>query len=73
MNTQQDTSSVFHIEMLDEYHAGLLRLQFPQKEWLFETDDALEAFATEDDACAAQRAHRSTNGVDPVTGGNPNA
>lgn len=62
-----DNSSVFHIEMLDDLEVWETR--FPGKPWLFDTDESsVQAFATEDEACAAQRAYRASKGFDPMTG-----
>lgn len=60
-----DTSSVFHRDMLDAKH----REKFPaDKPWLFETADHLQTFATEREACRAQRNYRSDNGFARWTG-----
>lgn len=62
-----DNSSVFHVDMLDD--APEWRKQFPDAEWFFDTDDLpVQAFATENEACAAQRVYRLLKGFDPITG-----
>jgi len=62
-----DNSSVFHVDMLDD--AEIWRAKFPGKEWLFDTDESVvQAFATENEACAAQRNYRIANGFNPETG-----
>lgn len=61
-----DNSSVFHVEMLDD--ATQWEAKFPGKSWFFDCDEApVRAFATEDEACAAQRAYRAARGFDPIT------
>jgi hypothetical protein len=62
-----DNSSVFHVDMLDDIDEWTER--FPGRPWLFDTDESpVQAFATEDEACAAQRAYRVAKGFDPITG-----
>ena len=63
----QDTSNVFHIDMIDDEAKAALCYE-PGRDWLFETDDDIQVFATEEAACAAQRQHRSRLGFDPMTG-----
>ena len=60
-----DTSDVFNIAMLDAEHASKFDPNLP---WIFETEEDQNAFATEEEACAAQRDHRRMNGFDEVTG-----
>lgn len=68
-----DSSAVFNIETLDEE----FRVKFDAaKPWIFEHDAPSSAdchfvqtdFATEEEACAAQRAYREGLGFDPMTG-----
>ena len=60
-----DTSSVFHIELLD----ADIQAAFDQsKPWIFETDLGQWAFATEEEACREQRQYRVETGFDPMTG-----
>lgn len=60
-----DTSSVFHLQMLDAEH----RANFDAgKPWLFETHDTLMQFETEEAVCDAQREYRTARGFDPLTG-----
>lgn len=62
---KMDNSSVFSIAMLDLDH----RAQYDgSRPWVFETDQGQWLFATEDDACAEQRAYREQTGHHPVTG-----
>ena len=59
----QDNSAVFHRDALDpEYRGG-----FPLP-WIFQADDDTMSFATEDEACAAQRMYRIANGFNPIAG-----
>ncbi len=60
-----DSSSVFHIDMLDQAHRANFSDAAP---WIFETDGDRKTFATEDEACAAQRGLRAAMGFDPMTG-----
>lgn len=61
-----DNSAVFSLSTLDAHIAGKLD---PTKPWLFDNDeDGLTQFGTEEEACAAQRAYRTKNGFDPITG-----
>ena len=60
-----DTSAVFHIDMLDEVHRANFDPEFP---WVFETDSTISCFQTEEAACADQRNYRITLGFDPITG-----
>jgi hypothetical protein len=60
-----DSSAVFHVEMLDTESVGF----DPACPWILETDeDGAQFYATEDEACAAQRAYRAAHGFDPETG-----
>lgn len=62
-----DNSSVFPVEMLGDLEKW--EALFPGKPWLFDTDEfSVQAFSTEDEACAAQRAYRVERGFDPMTG-----
>lgn len=62
----RDDSNVFHISALDPEFAAAFD---PLKPWVFEFgDDGQECFATEDEACAHQRAYREERGFDPMTG-----
>jgi hypothetical protein len=58
-------SDVFHRDMLDDEHAANFPLARP---WIHESDDFQETYATEDEACAAQRAYRASVGLNPITG-----
>lgn len=61
-----DTSSVYSIEMLDSDCAKALAHLGP---WLFDTnDEGVKGFPDEDAACAAQRQYRTARGFDPITG-----
>ena len=61
----RDTSSVYHIDMLD----AEVRENFSEDEpRVFETEGDLRTFPTEDQACAKQRSYRIAIGADPVTG-----
>lgn len=60
-----DTSSVFHIDMLDKNDRANFSIDAP---WLFQTDDGIVAFVTEADACLAQRVYRRAKGLHPTTG-----
>lgn len=62
----RDNSSVYHIDMIDG--EAKERLCEPGKEWIFETDDDITIFASEDEACTWQRAYRRKLGFDPMTG-----
>lgn len=64
-----DTSSVFHISILDtEFQAA----HDPATPWLFEYEHGSEggqiAFATEEEACKMQRDYRRAHGFDPLSG-----
>ena len=59
-----DTSAVFHRDMLDDPSIVM-------GQWLFDTNEGLQVFTTEKEACAAQRAYRIAHSFDPITG-NPN-
>ncbi len=62
-----DNSSVFHVDMLD--NADEWRSKYPGKEWFFDTtENDIQAFSTEDEACKAQRDYRIAIGYDPITG-----
>lgn len=55
---------VFSRDMLDPEYAAHFKLP-----WLVQYEDgAIDEYATEDEACAAQRAHRRAVGRDPLTG-----
>jgi hypothetical protein len=55
---------VLAIDGLDAENAS----QF-EKPWLVShADGRIDEYDTEDEACAAQRAHRAANGLDPMTG-----
>jgi len=58
-----DYSAVFTRDLLDAKHRRLFK-----KLWLFETDEELSEFDTEEEACAAQRAYRAAHGFNPITG-----
>ena len=58
-----DSSNVYHKDMLDPEH----RWGSTNKPWVFEGDGS-EEFATEDGACAAQRAFRRKNNFNPYNG-----
>lgn len=60
-----DTSTVYHIDTLDDDFAVAFDPALP---WVFETDTAQQCFATEEAACAAQRHHRAANGFNIITG-----
>lgn len=65
-----DTSNIFHAADLDPEYAVLFD---PTKPWVLEWDgpdgeEMQRAFATEDEACAAQRRHRLSIGRHPMTG-----
>lgn len=63
--TNQDDSCVFHIDILDED----IRAAWGQsRPWVFETDEDNSSFATEAEACKAQRDYRVAHGFDPITG-----
>lgn len=65
MAQSRDTSSVCHVDMFDaEYRASF----YPATPWIFETDKTIQAFATEEEACAEQRQHRQRHGFNPMTG-----
>lgn len=60
-----DNSSVFHRGMLDDPSEW----GSEKTPWIFDCDELpIAFFATEDDACAAQRAYREAHGFDPMTG-----
>lgn len=60
-----DNSSVFHRDMLDEPELYATA----EKPWCFDHNHGpTEFYATEDEACAAQRAYRQQHGFDPITG-----
>lgn len=62
----RDDSNVFHTSALDPEFAAAFD---PLKPWVFEFgDDGQACFATEDEACARQRAYREERGFDPMTG-----
>lgn len=62
----RDDSNVFHISALDDEFAAAFD---PLKPWVFEFgDDGQECFATEDEACARQRAYREASGFDADDG-----
>lgn len=58
-------SDVFNVDTLDPVHAAGFD---PAKPWIHEGDGFQEAFETEREACAAQRAHRERMALDPMTG-----
>lgn len=58
-------NTVFNIAILDDEHAALFDPALP---WIFDTDTDQKAFATEDEACAAQREFRIAHGLNPITG-----
>jgi hypothetical protein len=60
---QIDNSAVFHRDMLDAEFASAF-----DHPWIFETDESVSTFDTEDEACAAQRDYRKRLGCDPMTG-----
>lgn len=60
-----DNSAVFHIDTLEEEFSEKFDTSRP---WVFETDDSQKCFASEDDACAAQREYREAYGFDAITG-----
>jgi hypothetical protein len=64
-----DTSAVYMLEMLDpEYQANFN----PHLPWLFDTEDeGITQFATEEDACEAQRNYRAARGFNEITGEQP--
>ena len=64
----RDDSTVYGSRDLDPEFAAAFPKGVP---WVFETDEAQNYFATEDEACAAQRDHRRWNGFDPITGERP--
>lgn len=63
-----DTSNVYHKDMLDPEH----RWGSKDLPWIFECDEnainSLEEFATEDEACAAQRDYRRKHNYNPYNG-----
>jgi hypothetical protein len=69
----KDTSTVFHIDMLDEEFQEDFD---PREPWVFEADAPVGAdietvercFADEASACAYQRQWRKENGFDEMTG-----
>lgn len=61
----RDTSTVYDSRDLDPEFAAAFPKGLP---WVFETDEDQNYFATEDEACAAQRDHRRRNGFHPITG-----
>ncbi|WP_439398584.1 hypothetical protein ACRQ5Q_14770 [Bradyrhizobium sp. PMVTL-01] len=63
--TNNDTSSVYNINMLDDDHRANFSADKP---WVFETAGDLQTFASEADACKAQRHWREFCGFDPATG-----
>lgn len=58
-------NTVYNIEVLDDDAAALFDPALP---WIFETDAEQKAFATEHEACAAQREFRIAHGLNPITG-----
>lgn len=58
-------NTVFNIDTLDD---DVSENFDKNKPWIFETDDEQIAFATEDEACAAQREFRIAHGLNPITG-----
>lgn len=60
-------SSVFHVDMLDNNETW--RAKYPGKEWSFDLDEYdIQVYATEAEACAAQRMYRICQGYDPESG-----
>lgn len=57
-----DRSSVYSRDILDADIAAMF------KPWIFETDEGVYQFDTEDDACGAQRLYRVVNGFHPISG-----
>lgn len=58
-----DSSAVFNRNvMTPEYSQGF------DKEWIFQTDNEIELFDSEEEACARQCAYRRLNGFHPITG-----
>ena len=55
---------VVPVYMLDEAHRG----QFKAPWLVVHADGAIDEYAHEDDACAAQRAQRVAHGRNPLTG-----
>lgn len=60
-----DTSTVFHIGLLDAEFAAA---HDPAEPWIFETDDGQFSCSTEAEACALQRNYRRARGYDPLSG-----
>lgn len=60
-----DTSAVFNIAVLDKSS----RVYFDaDKPWIFDAEWEQLAFATEAEACEAQRKYRVRHGFNPITG-----
>ena len=63
INKEYDVE-IIEVGSLEEEYAEAF-----EKEWAIHFADATTIqFDTEDEACAAQRAHRKTIGLDPITG-----
>ena len=60
-----DTSTVFHIDILD---AEFRKDHNEDEPWIFETDEGQESFRTERGACNAQCRYRIERGFNPITG-----
>jgi hypothetical protein len=60
-----DTSTVFHISILD---ADIANDHNPAEPWIFETEEGQTSFPTEDEACSMQRNYRRARGFDPLSG-----
>ena len=62
---RRDTSSVYHIDMLDMEYRENFSDNLP---WIWESEGDLQTFATEKEACARQRIHRELLSLNPITG-----
>lgn len=60
-----DDSAVYHRDMLD---GSIAASWDATKPWIFETDEEINLFVTEEEACAAQREYRARHGFEEITG-----
>ena len=60
---ERDDSCVFERALLDGQYQRNFRHRY-----LFQTEDGIRLFPTQEGACEAQRRHRIKHGFDPITG-----